>query len=234
MPSRRTLSPMLIALPAVLAFGMISLDDPPKPNDSRLGAKPPEKAEVLFSGKDLSGWTGRDGKAPAAWTVTDGLLTVKPGSGDIMTEKKYGDFELHVEFNCPYMPDAKGQARGNSGVYLAGNTELQVLDSYGLKLQNDDCGAIYKQIIPSSNAAKPPLQWQSYDVTFHKAKLEGDKVVKKARVTVIWNGVKTIDDAEIDPTPGGVGNPAGTEGPILLQDHGNLVEYRNIWIRPLE
>ena len=89
----------------------------------------------------------------------------------------------------PYMPKARGQGRGNSGVYLTGNHELQVLDSYKLKLHSDDCGAIYKQIIPSVNACKPPLQWQTYDVTFHKAKVEQGKVVKKARVTVVQNGI---------------------------------------------
>ena len=90
-----------------------------------------------------------------------------------MTEKTFGNFELHVEFNVPYMPDAHGQGRGNSGVYLTGNHELQVLDSYGLKSQDNDCGAIYKQVAPAVNACKPPLQWQTYDITFHKAVVEG-------------------------------------------------------------
>ena len=141
---------------------------------------------------------------------------------------------LHVEFNVPYMPDARGQGRGNSGVYLTGNHELQVLDSYGLKSQNNDCGAIYSQVAPRVNACKPPLQWQTYDVTFHKAQLEGGKVVKKAHVTVIQNGVTIIDDAEITPTPGGAGLPEGSDGPLLLQDHGNAVQYRNIWVQPIK
>ena len=162
------------------------------------------------------------------------MVTVKPGSGDIQTEQKFGSFKMHAEFNVPYMPDAKGQGRGNSGIYLDGIYELQVLDSYGLKLQSNDCGAIYQQVIPRVNACKPPLQWQTYDITFHKAKTEGDKVVKKARLTVVHNGITTIDDAEISPTPGGLGHKAGEDGPILLQDHGNEVQFRNFWIVPVE
>ncbi len=201
------------------------------PGDAMMFAKPPEGAVVLFNGTGLEGWVKRDGKSPANWPVVNGIMTV--GKGDILTEKKFGDFRLHLEFNVPYMPKAHGQARGNSGVYLGGIYELQVLDSYGLKLQNNDCGAIYTQVIPRVNACKPPLQWQTYDVTFHKAVVDGGKVAKKARVTVVHNGIKTIDDAEIGTTPGGASNRAGEDGPILLQDHGNPVQYRNIWIKPL-
>lgn len=223
-----------IGLVLILAANApVSAQDSPKPNDKTMGLKPPDGAVVLFDGKSLAGWTKADGKSPAAWTVEDGVLSVAPGKGNIKTEKTFGDFQMHIEFNCPYMPKAKGQARGNSGIYLGGIYELQVLDSYGLKLGNDDCGSIYKQIIPSVNAAKPPLQWQTYDIVFHKAKVENGKIVKKARVTVVWNGIKTIDDQEIVKTPGGVELEEGSDGPILLQDHGNLVEYRNIWIAPL-
>jgi 3-keto-disaccharide hydrolase len=203
-----------------------------EPNDSSLGAKPPEGAVVLFNGQNMEGWVKTDGKTPAEWPVTDGFMTV--GRGNIMTEKPFGNFQLHLEFNVPYMPRARGQARGNSGVYLGGIHELQVLDSYKLKPQNNDCGAIYHQIVPAVNACKPPLQWQTYDVTFHKARIEQGKVVQKARVTVIQNGLKIIDDAEISPTPGGIELAEGQDGAILLQDHGNRVEYRNIWIKPLD
>ena len=159
-----------------------------------------------------------------------GFFTVGVGQGNIQTEKTFGDFRLHLEFNVPLMPEAKGQARGNSGVYLGGIYELQVLDSYGLTPKSNDCGAIYQQVVPRVNACKPPLQWQTYDVTFHKARVEGGKVSRKARLTVIQNGIKIIDDAEISPTPGGARIKEGEDGPLLLQDHGNKVEFRNIWI----
>jgi hypothetical protein len=201
--------------------------------EDTMGMKPPEGAQALFAGDDLAVWTKMNGKTPVGWTVEDGIVTVKPRTGTIRTEKTYGDFQLHVEFNVPYMPQARGQARGNSGVYLAGIYELQVLDSYGLKPQSNDCGAIYKVVTPSVNACKPPLQWQTYDVTFHKARVEEGKVVGKARVTVVQNGIKTIDDAAIDTTPGGASNKEGEDGPILLQDHGCAVQYRNLWIKPL-
>jgi hypothetical protein len=219
-----------LALLALVSLGL-TLEDP-RPKDDTLGAKPPQGAIVLLDGKDLSAWVKRDGKATADWPFANGIMTV--GKGNIMTAKPFGDFKLHLEFNCPYMPDAKGQARGNSGVYLGGIYELQVLDSYGLTPQDNDCGAIYKQIAPSVNACKPPLRWQTYDVTFHKAQREGDKVVKKARVTVVHNGIKTIDDREISPCPAGADNQEGEAGPLLLQDHGNKVEFRNIWIQPLD
>jgi hypothetical protein len=116
-----------------------------------------------------------------------------------MTRKRFGDFQLHLEFNVPYLPKEHGQARGNSGVFLGGIYELQVLDSYGLKLEDIDCGAIYKQVVPAVNACKPPLRWQSYDVTLHKAVVEKGKVVKKARVSVIQNGLKTVSRSSITP-----------------------------------
>ncbi|QEH37747.1 hypothetical protein OJF2_63380 [Aquisphaera giovannonii] len=206
-------------------------EDGEGPPATACGAKPPAGAVVLLGQGKPEGWVGSDGRAPIDWPFADGILTV--GHGDIKTEKTFGDFELHLEFNVPYMPQARGQARGNSGVYLAGNHELQVLDSYGLPTESHECGAIYSQVAPSVNACKPPLQWQAYSVIFRKARVEGGKVAKKARVTVFQNGTKIIDDAEVVPTPGGLGNPEGSDGPLLLQDHGNKVQYRNIWIRPL-
>jgi Domain of Unknown Function (DUF1080) len=229
---RPTVLSMILSLSC---FGSMSrsAEPPPKPSDATLGAKAPTGASQLLGEQHPEGWVRSAGKTPAKWPFADGILTV--GHGNVMTEQTFGNFELHVEFKVPYMPDAHGQGRGNSGVYLTGNYELQVLDSYGLKIQNNDCGAIYHQITPAVNACKPPLQWQTYDVTFHKAILGPDgKVVKKARVTVLQNGIKIIDDAAISPSPGGVGTSEGQDGPILLQDHGNPVQYRNIWIKPID
>jgi hypothetical protein len=225
---------MSVLLGLTAAAALAAKDEP---NDSTLGRKAPEGAVELIKGDTLDGWVKTGGKGPAAWPVANGVLTVGTGDagGSIQTERKFGDFQLHLEFNVPYMPEAKGQARGNSGVYLEGIHELQVLDSYGLKSRDNDCGAIYKEVTPRVNACKPPLQWQTYDVTFHKARAEDGKVVKKARITVVQNGVTIIDDAEISPTPGGVrGINAGEDGPLMLQDHHNAVQYRNIWIKPLK
>jgi hypothetical protein len=210
---------------------LLAVSPADRPNDSTLGARPPADALVLFNGKDMDGWVKPDGKTPADWPVSDGIMTVGRRHGAIRTEAKFGDFQLHLEFNVPYLPQARGQRRGNSGVFLAGIYELQVLDSYGLKPQDNDCGAIYHQVAPSVNACKPPLQWQTYDVTFHKARAEAGKVVKKARVTVFQNGIKIIDDAEIVLTPGGAREvKEGDDGPLWLQDHGSDVQYRNIWL----
>lgn len=222
--------PCLLLLVALGTAGASPADDA-TPNDKTLGLKPPEGAKVLI-GDSIEPWVKGDGRTAAEWPVVDGVATV--GKGAIQTKEKFGDFRMHVEFNIPYMPEQKGQARGNSGVYLQGNYELQVLDSYGLKPQDNDCGAIYKQIVPAVNACKPPLRWQTYDITFQAAKREGDQVVKKARLTVVQNGLKIIDDREISLTPGGVGGiKEGEPGPFMLQDHGNAVQFRNVWVQSL-
>lgn len=222
-----------LACLGVLALALPALADDPKPRDTTLGARPPEGAVVLFDGDDLEGWVTRDGKRPAEWPVSGELFTVGAGKGDIRTERTFGDCTIHVEFNVPYLPDQTGQGRGNSGVYVNGLYEVQVLDSYGLKPRANDCGAVYNQHAPAVNACKPPLQWQTYDITFRKARREGDRVVEKARITVVQNGITILDDKEIDVTPGGVdGQKPGDDGPLLLQDHGNAVQFRNIWVVP--
>jgi hypothetical protein len=203
-----------------------------------LGARPPEGAVALFDGTSLAGWERRDVKqrqTPVGWSVKDGVMEVVPGTGDIQTKQKFTDFQLHIEFRTPFMPTAQGQARGNSGVYLQGRYEVQVLDSYGLKGEDNECGGIYKVGAPRVNMCAPPGQWQSYDVTFHAPRFEQEgKKVQEAMVTVVHNGTVIHKDLLIPgPTGGSVEDDVKLPGGILLQDHGNLVQYRNIWLVPL-
>jgi hypothetical protein len=161
---------------------------------------------------------------------------MQAGGGDIVTRQKFdGRFKLHVEFRVPYMPKASGQGRGNSGVYVQGRYEVQVLDSYGLKSKNNDCGAIYEVAAPLVNACKAPTVWQSYDITFEAPKCADGKKTAPAVMTVYQNGVKIHDKVEIpvDNTRAGMGGDPCTPGPILLQDHGNPVQFRNVWLLPL-
>jgi len=199
-------------------------------------AKPPKNAVVLFDGKDISGWRTRDGQ-PCPWKVGDGAMTCVPRSGHLYTKRRFRDVRLHIEFRTPHKPNARGQARGNSGVILQGRYEIQVLDSHGIdRPKKGDCGALYGLIAPSTNACLPPMTWQSYDITFRAPKFDKRKLAAKGRITVVHNGIAVIDDREIPrPTKGGskfwsVSRP----GALMLQDHRNEVAYRNIWVVPLE
>jgi hypothetical protein len=196
------------------------------------GVPPPPGAVVLFDGKSLDGWLKKDGKSPATWKFMDnGAMQVQ--GGDIVTKEKFdGSFKLHVEFRVPYQPKQGGQGRGNSGVYVQGRYEIQVLDSYGLKSGGNDCGAIYGVAAPTVNACKAPTVWQAYDIEFTSPVCEGGKKKAPAVMTVHHNGVKIHDNVKItsDNTTSGLGGDVCTPGPILLQDHGNPVQYRNIWL----
>ncbi len=199
--------------------------------DAGLGIEPAEGAIVLFDGSDLLQWTA-GGNRPAEWKLADGVMEVALDKGSIQTRRDFRDFRMHVEFNVP-LTNATGQGRGNSGVYIQKRYEVQILDSYGLESKDQDCGAIYKTRAPDKNVCKRPGEWQSYDILFTAPVWRGDKKISNARITVYQNGVMIHNDFEIPNKTGG-GSPEGpSAGPILLQNHGNRVKFRNIWIVPL-
>jgi len=196
----------------------------------------PKGAIVLFDGKSLDNWTTLDGKGKPPWKLLEGGIMEVKQENIISKDKFGGHFKLHVEFRVPYLPTKKGQERGNSGVYVQGRYEVQVLDSYGLDSKIDDCGAIYGIAAPKVNACKAPTVWQSYDIEFTAPECKDGKKVENARMTVHQNGVKIHDNVEItkDNTTAGLGDDVCKPGPIMLQDHGSPVQYRNIWVLPLK
>jgi len=198
-----------------------------------LGAKPPAHAIVLFDGTNFDQWQGAEGK-PVGWKIVEGgAMEVVPKSGSIVTKKKFTNVRLHLEFRTPFMPEARGQKRGNSGVYLQNRYEVQVLDSYALEGLDNECGGIYKVARPFINACAPPLEWQTYDITYRAPRVGRDGTKRRnARITVVHNGVTIHENVEITLPTGSArkkGEPKGPE-PLLLQDHGNPVQYRNIWL----
>jgi hypothetical protein len=197
---------------------------------------PPSDAIVLFNGTDLSQWQGeREGKA--AWEVKDGVATVNK-TGSIATKQSFGDCQLHIEWATPAIVSGEGQGRGNSGVILQSRYELQVLDSYQNKTYfNGQAGAVYSQYAPLVNASRKPGEWQSYDVIFHAPRFDDSgQLLKAATITVLHNGVLVQDHVEIKGPTGKQPTkytPHPLRQPLVLQDHGNPVRFRNIWIREL-
>ena len=188
-----------------------------------LGLKPPQEAVVLFDGsqESLKNWQN------GAKITEDGLLTQ-----GVTSKQKFGDHTIHVEFRLPFQPEDRGQSRGNSGLYLQGRYEVQMLDSFGLEGKDNECGGIYKVGRPRVHMCYPPLAWQTYDVEFTAAKFDaqGNKTAP-ARMTVYHNGVKIHDNIEIPgPTAAAPVMDEKGPGPVFLQDHGNPVRYRNIWV----
>lgn len=218
-------------LPPIVDPGTSSTQDKP--------GNPPSDAVQLFNGKDLSQWVDKDGK-PAAWKVESGYMEVAAGTGNISTRQAFGDCQLHVEFAEPLPATGQSQERGNSGVFLMGLYEMQVLDSYQNKTYADGgAAAVYGQYPPLVNSSRPPGQWQTYDIIFHGPRFGQDgKLKRPARVTLLHNGVLVQDNVELTgPTAHGE-RPAykvhPERLPLQLQDHHNPVRYRNIWIRELK
>jgi len=231
---------------AVAAFGQAGKPDGPQPRYVAPGrdSGPPADAVVLFDGKDFSQWTTRDGRPPA-WRL-DGAAMVsaashakgeKSGAGDLLSKARFGSAQIHVEFATPNMPQAKGQARGNSGVYLQGRYEIQVLDSYqNPTYANGSSGALYGRYAPLVNASRPPEEWQTYDIIFHAPKCTAEgKVAEAGSLTLLYNGVLVQDHVPVAPRQKCDPEP----GPLLLQDHyhpdakDTPIKFRNIWYRPL-
>jgi 3-keto-disaccharide hydrolase len=213
--------------------------DPGTASTQESPGRAPSDAVVLFDGKDLSAWADKDGGA-AKWKVEKGFVEVVPKTGYIHTREAFGDCQLHVEFAEPLPPKGESQERGNSGVFLQGLYEIQVLDSYQNKTYADgQAAAVYGQYPPLVNASRPPGQWQSYDIVFRGARFDAaGKLLRPARVTVLHNGVLVQDNVELTgPTAHGARPPYKPQPeklPLALQDHGDPVRYRNIWIRELK
>jgi len=218
-------------LPAIVDPGTSSTQDSP--------GHPPSDAVVLFDGKDLSKWAHKDGSS-AKWKVESGYLETVPKTGYIYTREAFGDCQLHVEFAEPVPPKGESQGRGNSGVFLMGLYEIQVLDSYENKTYADgQAAAVYGQYPPLVNASRPPGQWQSYDIVFHGPRFDkAGKLLRPARVTVLHNGVLVQDNVELSgPTAHKARPPYSPHPeklPLALQDHSNPIRFRNIWIRELK
>jgi hypothetical protein len=208
------------------------------PGKNELPATPPSDALILFDGKDLSQWSDTKG-GPAKWKVENGYMEIVKGSGDIRTKTGFGDVQLHIEWAVPTPEQDKGQDQGNSGVYLMGLYEVQVLDSYqNLTYADGQAAAIYGQYPPLVNACRPPGEWQSYDIIFRRPRFDNNgKLLQPVRITVLHNGILVQDNVALwGPTNWLEYDPYKAhldKLPMSLQDHGSPVRFRNIWLREL-
>ncbi len=217
-----------------LCLGAAAAGEPPVITPGRHGS-PPSDAIVLFDGQDLSNWKSVSGGG-AKWKVEDGYMEVNPGTGNILTKEQFGAVQLHIEWATPAVVTGEGQNRGNSGVYLQGRYEVQVLDSYHNKTYyNGQAGAIYSISAPLVNVCRKPGQWQTYDIIFHPPHPGPNGQIVDGSITVIQNGVLVEDHVTLvgKSTTAALFHGAVAEGPLVLQDHGHPVRYRNIWIRKL-
>ena len=212
--------------------------EPKVVSPGKTSADAPSDAIVLFDGKDVSKFKAKNG-GDVKWTIADGAMTVARGTGEISTKEGFGDCQLHIEWRTPSEVKGEGQGRGNSGIFLMGRYELQVLDSYKNRTySNGQAGSIYKQLPPAVNATRGPGEWQTYDVIFIAPRFNADSTIKSpARITVLLNGILVQNNSILWGGTQYIGLPTydkhGDKEPIMLQDHGDAVSFRNIWIRPL-
>ena len=202
------------------------------------GMAPPSDAMVLFNGDDLAHWRHEDG-SQAGWAVSDGAMTVMGGTGPIYSKQAFGDVQLHIEWRTPAIVEGEDQGRGNSGIFLQGLYEVQVLDSFeNSTYSNGQAASIYKQHIPLVNASRGPGEWQVYDIVFEAPRFSGDGALEKpAFITVFHNGVLVQNHVEIRGPTVYIGQPQyqahASHLPLMLQDHKNPVSFRNVWVRNL-
>ncbi len=235
----------MIAFAAIPAFSQEKLtpkdtevwNPEPKKVDVDAGGVPSD-AIILFDGSSLAGWVSQKTGAPAEWEVKNGARTVVDGKGAIQTKENFSDFQLHIEWRAPENVVGEGQGRGNSGIFIQGLYEIQVLDSYRNRTySNGQAASVYKQRIPLVNATKPPGEWQTYDIIWKAPHFDVNGILaSRARVTIIHNGVLVQNAVVLDGPTVSIGLPAYQAhgpGPIVLQDHHNPVSFRNIWVRPL-
>jgi Domain of Unknown Function (DUF1080) len=231
---------LVLALFAIaLAPAQTAKKEMPQPRVVTPGAQPgapPSDAIILFNGSTVDGFTKKDG-SPTGCRAVNSEMVCASGAKDAVSKVKFGAVQLHLEFAPPVMPDQKGQLRGNSGVYLQGRYEVQILDSFeNPTYAHGSLGGVYNEAAPLVNAARRPGQWQTYDIIFHPHQCDGSgKVTENGTVTVILNGVLVQDHHRIQDVKGGCG-----DGPLLLQDHSGFknaphteMKFRNIWLRPL-
>lgn len=221
-------------------------DDRPRPpvvTPGEAPGQPPSDAIVLFDGTNLDQWvSSKDGGKPT-WIVKDGYMEAAPRQGGVQTTVTFGDCQLHVEWAAPAEVSGDSQGRGNSGVFLQGDFEIQVLDSYDNKTYPDgQCGALYGRSVPLVNACRKPGEWQSYDIIYHRAMFDKDgKVTRKPTFTIFQNGVLIQDHVTLEGGTQWINAHAVTDfrplpdkGPLQFQDHGNPVRFRNVWVRELK
>ena len=226
----------LAALTLLLATSMIAAEpEPPIVTPGAENHRAPSDAIVLFDGNDYSKWQSMNGGGEVKWEIVDGAMQVNK-SGSIRTKEEFGDVQLHIEWASPTKVEGESQGRGNSGVYLMGRYEIQVLDSYQNKTYpNGQAASFYGHNAPLVNASRKPGEWQAYDIIFRAPKKAADGTVTPGSFTVLHNGVLVQDHI---PVKGGATTAAelkgfAEKGPIILQDHNNPVRFRNIWLRKL-